>query len=203
MDINSVATPLAAFAAGAVTSVHCVAMCGPLACAVRARPVEYHLGRMGSYALAGLLCGAFGQGIAALLKGSIAHFAPWALAAVLLLVGLGLEKKLPQPRWFSALLFRLRLRRSLGWLTPLLPCGPLWLMFAVAVVAGSWWRGALLLAAFSAGTIPLYALAQLQFIRLQGSLSPNALRWTQQSLALCSALLLVWRATIPIHGSCH
>jgi len=203
MDINAVATPLAAVVAGAVTSVHCVAMCGPLACAVRAKPFEYHAGRFISYSLAGALCGALGQSVALLLKGSVAHFAPWALAAVLLLVGLGLEKKLPQPRWFAALLFRLRLRRSLGLLTPLLPCGPLWLMFGVAVVAGSWWRGAVLLAAFSIGTIPLYLLAQLQFVRLQGALSPNALRWTQQSLALCSAALLIWRATIPIHGSCH
>jgi hypothetical protein len=59
------------------------------------------------------------------------------------------------------------------------------------------------MAAFAAGTIPLYLLAQLQVVRLQGSLSPNALRWTQQSLALLSAALLVWRATIPLHGFCH
>lgn len=203
MDISAVATPLAAMVAGLVTSVHCVAMCGPLACAVRARPLEYHASRFLSYTLAGALCGALGQSAATLLKGSIAHFAPWTLAVVLLVIGLGLEKRLPQPRWLAPILLRARLHRSLGWLTPLLPCGPLWLMFGVAVVAGSWWRGAVLMAAFSAGTIPLYLLAQMQAVRLQGALSPNALRWTQQSLALTSAALLVWRATIPIHGSCH
>ncbi len=203
MDINTVATPLAAAVAGLVTSVHCVAMCGPLACAVRTKPVEYHASRFIAYSVAGALCGAVGQSVALLLKGSIAHFAPWSLAAVLLLVGLGLEKKIPQPRWFAKTLLRVRLDRSLGWLTPLLPCGPLWLMFGVAVLAGSWWRGAGLMAAFSAGTIPLYLLAQMQVVRLQGALSPNALRWTQQSLALVSAALLVWRAMIPVAGSCH
>lgn len=203
MDINAVATPLAALVAGLVTSVHCVAMCGPLACAVRAKPLEYHASRFVAYSLAGAMCGAVGQSVALLLKGSVAHIAPWALAAVLLLVGLGLEKRLPQPQWIARLMLRVRLNRSLGWLTPLLPCGPLWLMFGVAVVAGSWWRGAGLMAAFAAGTIPLYLLAQMQAVRLQGSLSPNALRWTQQSLALISAALLVWRAMIPVNGSCH
>lgn len=203
MDINAVATPLAALVAGLVTSVHCVAMCGPLACAVRAQPLEYHASRFIAYSIAGALCGAIGQSVAILLKGSVAHIAPWALAVVLLLVGLGLEKRLPQPRWIARVMLRVRLNRSLGWLTPLLPCGPLWLMFGVAVVAGSWWRGAGLMAAFAAGTIPLYLLAQMQAVRLQGSLSPNALRWTQQSLALVSAALLVWRAMIPVSGSCH
>ena len=203
MDINAVTTPLAALVAGLVTSVHCVAMCGPLACAVRARPLEYHASRFIAYSLAGALCGAIGQSVALLLKGSVAHFAPWTLAVVLLLIGLGLEKRLPQPAWLSRLMLRARLDRSLGWLTPLLPCGPLWLMFGVAVVAGSWWRGAGLMAAFAAGTIPLYLLAQMQAVRLQGSLSPNALRWTQQTLALISAALLVWRAMIPVNGSCH
>jgi sulfite exporter TauE/SafE len=203
MDISAVATPLAAAVAGLVTSIHCTAMCGPLACAVRAKPLEYHASRFIAYSLAGALCGAIGQSVALLLKGSVAHFAPWSLAVVLLVVGLGLEKRLPQPQWVARLMLRIRLDRSLGWLTPLLPCGPLWLMFGVAVVAGSWWRGAGLMAAFAVGTIPLYLLAQMQAVRLQGSLSPNALRWTQQSLALISATMLIWRATIPLHGSCH
>ncbi len=98
MDINAVATPLAAAVAGLVTSVHCVAMCGPLACAVRTKPAEYHASRFIAYTIAGAFCGAVGQSVALLLQGSIAHFAPWSLAAVLLLVGLGLEKRIPQPR---------------------------------------------------------------------------------------------------------
>jgi sulfite exporter TauE/SafE len=203
MTIDGIATPVAAFAAGAVTSVHCAVMCGPLACAVRVSPAQYHLSRLASYTVAGALCGAVGQSAALFLKGSVAHLAPWVLAAVLVFMGLGLERRMPQPRWVSRLMLRVRLQNSLGWLTPLIPCGPLWLMFGVAVVAGSWWRGAGLLAAYGAGTIPLYLLVQTQVVRLQGSLSPNALRWTQQSLALASAAILVWRSSLPLHGSCH
>lgn len=203
MDASQLTTPLAALVAGLVTSVHCVGMCGPLVCSVRANPAHYHASRFAAYALAGAFCGALGQSAALVFRGTPARLAPWGMAIVLLLLAFGLEKRLPQPRFVARWFVRVRLTKSLGWLTPLLPCGPLWLMFGVAVVAGSWWRGAGLLAAFAAGTIPLAWLAQAQVLRLQGALSPNALRWTQQSLAFISAALLIWRATFPDHGSCH
>src|SRR5262249_34864082 len=98
---------------------------------------------------------------------------------------------------------RIRLNRSLGWLTPLLPCGPLWLMLGAAAVTGSWWSGALHMAAFVAGTIPLPLVLQSQASRLQQRFSPVAVRWTQQSLALVSAGLLIWRASLPLHACCH
>ncbi len=202
MDVN-VATPLAALIAGLATSVHCTVMCGPLMCALRVRPAEYHLGRLGSYTIAGGIAGAFGGIVVGFFQGNASHFLPWILAAVLLLLGLGLEKRLPQPRAFSALLLRVRLNRSLGWLTPLLPCGPLWLMLAAAAVAGSWHGGALLMTAFVLGTIPLPWLLQAQAVNLQRRFSPLVLRCTQQSIALVSAALLVWRATLPVHANCH
>lgn len=199
----SIATPLAALVAGLATSVHCTAMCGPLACAMRVRPLEYHASRFVSYATAGALCGAAGQSVAALLQGSTARLVPWAFAIVLIVLGLGLEKRLPQPRFVASLLLRTRLNRSLGWLTPLIPCGPLWLMLGAAAITGSWWSGALHMASFAAGTIPLPLLLQTQALRLQNRFSPSAARWTQQALAFISAGLLVWRATLPLHASCH
>jgi sulfite exporter TauE/SafE len=202
MDI-SIATPLAALVAGLATSVHCTVMCGPLACALRVRPAEYHLGRFGSYTIAGGIAGALGSVVVRFFQGNASHFFPWILAAVLLLLGLGLEKRLPQPRALSGLLLRVRLNRSLGWLTPLLPCGPLWLMLATSAVAGSWHHGALLMAAFVLSTIPMPWLLQLQAANLQRRFSPFVLRWTQQSVALVSAALLVWRAMLPATASCH
>jgi sulfite exporter TauE/SafE len=199
----SLATPLAALAAGLVTSIHCTVMCGPLACALRVRPFEYHASRFVSYAFAGALCGAAGQTVAAFLQGSTARLVPWAFAAVLIVLGLGLEKKIPRPRFLASLLLRARLNRSLGWLTPLLPCGPLWLMLAAAAVTGSWWSGALHLASFAAGTIPLPLLLQTQALRLQNRFPPSTARWTQQALAFISAGLLVWRAALPLHANCH
>lgn len=199
----SVATPIAALVAGLATSIHCSVMCGPLACALRVRPIQYHVARFFSYSFAGMLCGAVGQTIAAFLQSSTARIVPWAFAAILLALGAGLEKRLPQPRFAAALLLHARLNRSLGWLTPLLPCGPLWLMLGAAAITGSWWSGALHMASFSIGTIPLPLLLQLQALRLQGHISPQRARWMQQGLAFASAGLLLWRAALPLHANCH
>ncbi len=202
MDIEA-ATPFAALIAGLATSIHCTAMCGPLACAMRVRPAEYHATRLVSYMLAGALCGAIGQTIASFLQGSSARIVPWVFAAVLIMLGFGLEKKIPQPRFVANLLLRARLNRSLGWLTPLLPCGPLWLMLGAAALTGVWWSGALHMAAFALGTVPLPLLLQSQALNAQHRLSPRAARWMQQALALGSAGVLVWRATLPLHACCH
>lgn len=199
----STATPLAALVAGLATSLHCTAMCGPLACALRVRPLEYHASRFAAYLTAGALCGAAGGTIAALFQGSTARLVPWTFAAVLLVLGLGLEKRLPQPRFLAGLLLRARLNRSLGWLTPLLPCGPLWLMLGAAALTGSWWSGALHMASFALGTIPLPLLVQMQASRFARVIPPLAARRAQQALALLSAALLAWRAALPLHASCH
>ena len=199
----SIATPIAALVAGLATSVHCTAMCGPLACAMRVRPAEYHASRLASYAIAGALCGAAGQAVAAFLQGSTARIVPWAFVVVLIVLGLGLEKRIPQPRFMARLLLRARLNRSLGWLTPLLPCGPLWLMLGAAALTGSWQNGGLHMASFALGTIPLPLLLQTQALRVQRRISPQAARWMQQGLAFISAGILVWRAVLPLHASCH
>ena len=203
MTTFSLATPIAALVAGLATSVHCTAMCGPLACAMKVRPIEYHASRFLSYSIAGALCGAVGQSVAAFLQGSTARIVPWAFAVVLLMLAFGLEKNIPQPRFVAAFLFRARLNRSLGWLTPLLPCGPLWLMLGAASITGSWWSGALHMASFAAGTIPLPLILQAQALRAQRRISPRAARWTQQTLAFVSAGVLIWRAALPLHASCH
>jgi len=198
-----IATPIAALVAGLATSLHCSAMCGPLVCALKVRPLEYHLSRLVSYTAAGALCGAIGQSVAGALQGETARLVPWTFAVVFIVLGLGLEKRLPQPRFVAALLFRARLNRTLGWLTPLLPCGPLWLMLGVAAMTSSWWSGALHMTCFSLGTIPLPFLLQAQARRIQGAISPRAASWAQRTLAFVSAGLLVWRAALPLHASCH
>jgi uncharacterized protein len=202
MDAN-VLTPVAALAAGLATSVHCTAMCGPLACALRVHPVEYHVSRLVSYSIAGVLAGAVGGTVAGMLQGNTARIVPWVFAAVLLIMGLGLEKRLPQPRFMAGLLLRARLHRSLGWLTPLLPCGPLWLMLGAAAMTGSSWSGGLHMASFALGTVPLPLVLQWQAARLARTFSPTAALLAQRAIALVSAGLLAWRASLPLHASCH
>lgn len=200
---TSLLTPAAAFVVGLATSLHCTAMCGPLACAMRVNPVEYHATRFASYTIAGAACGAAGAVAAGFFQGSTARVVPWVMAAVLLMLAFGLEKRIPQSRFMAGLLFKIRINRSLGWLTPLLPCGPLWLMLGAAAVTGSWWNGGLHMAAFVAGTIPLPLLLQSGVTKIQERFSPAVIRWSQQSIALLSAGLLIWRASLPLHACCH
>lgn len=213
MDIGTVSTPLAALAAGLVTGMHCCGMCGPLTCAVLRRddgsgywvPLGvYHGARLAAYALIGGLLGWVGQSAAGLFSNEISRAVPWAFALVFLVMGFGLERYIPQPRFFTMALARLRLGPAggarmagvLGLATPFLPCGPLYMVFGVAVFSGSFFAGAGLMAAFALGTLPIFGLAQSQVLRFQGRVSPAALRWVRQGFALLAAVLLVWRAAV-------
>jgi sulfite exporter TauE/SafE len=211
------ATPLAAFTAGLVTSLHCAAMCGPLGCALLNRqkcaPREqcyalacYHGSRMLAYAAVGGLLGWIGRSAAGLFHAPISRMLPWAFAALFLIVAFGWEQKLPRPVFVGRWLFRLNLRGPaqnmsrtatvLGLATPFLPCGPLYLAFGVALVAGSAWGGVQVMAPFALGTIPLFAVAQFSAWRWQTRLAPATWMWTRRGLALASAGLITARALL-------
>jgi sulfite exporter TauE/SafE len=177
-------------------------MCGPLACAVRCKPVNYHGTRLAAYTAAGALLGGFGWSLRSYFDNSASHWVPWLLAAVLVVIGFGLDKKMPQPRFISRILFKARLNRTLGWLTPLLPCGPLWLMYGVAILTGSAATGALLLGSFALGTIPLFLVLQAGVLKLQQSARVIWLPRIQHVFALTAAGLLVWRTMMIDQGGC-
>ena len=75
-DYHTVYNAQTALVAGLITSVHCVAMCGPLACAwgrpqQQSMPVEwlllsYHVSKLLAYCLVGAIAGTVGHGIARL-----------------------------------------------------------------------------------------------------------------------------------------
>jgi sulfite exporter TauE/SafE len=198
-----VESSVAAFLAGLGTGVHCGLMCGPLACSLKVRPLEYHAGRVVSYSLAGVLCGSVGQWVVEILKTGPLKFAPWVLLAVFVSMASGLERRLPVPRFVFRIAARIRIDRNLGWLTPLLPCGPLWLMLGAATATGSAITGGVLLLCFALGTIVLYGAIQAGLIRLQRSQSPWMARYLQAGLLWCATLLLAWRIwTGGTHGCC-
>lgn len=212
-------TTAAALVAGLATSLHCAGMCGPIACGLgtlakteRERLTAatlYHGTRLLSYGLIGAACGALGRQPLKWFFDSPAVLLPWVMVVVLLVMAFGLDKKVPRPAIFKRLTARARFKAgklsaygsaaAMGFLTPLLPCGPLYLVFGAALLAGSAAKGAEFTLAFGLGTVPLLWLAQHQFHRIRSMLTPLAMARLRRGLALVTALMLAWRlhGTIP------
>jgi sulfite exporter TauE/SafE len=193
----------AAFLAGLGTGAHCALMCGPLACAVRVRPLEYHATRLLAYTLAGTACGALGEWLLTLLQNGPAQFAPWALLTVFVAMACGWDKRIPVPAFVSRVATQARLNRNLGWFTPLLPCGPLWLMLGAAAAAGSAIAGGSLLLCFGFGTVALYGAIQGSILRVWSGVFPKGLRYAQSCLLWSAVLVLAWRVWMGSTRCCN
>lgn len=174
-------------------SMHCVGMCGPLAIwasgagdrvsskQMAVATTLYHLGRLLTYALAGLLAGAAGQlldvggqalGVqllaARIVGGLMIVFGVLRLSQLVIARRKShknlLPNEAPRPSFITGLLLKLRpyvfrlpvAARGLatGLLTALLPCGWLYLFALVAAGTGSFVMGPLVMTAFWVGTVP-------------------------------------------------
>jgi sulfite exporter TauE/SafE len=206
-------SPGAALIAGLVTSLHCAGMCGPIACAIlpgaaagegQAPATAYHAGRLGAYGLLGALAGGLGRLPLSTLPAGALRVVP--VLSVLFFLGLALGW---DRRWVKPIAPARWLFRAAGWLgegspmmragvmglaTPLLPCGALYFMIALALLAGSAVRGVEIMLAFGIGTVPLLWVAQAQFARLQTRLSPRWLGRVRVTLAVMAAAVAAWRA---------
>lgn len=193
-----------AFILGAVGSLHCAGMCGPLALAL---PVTgqtasayllgraaYNLGRIGTYAALGALFGGLGHTLA------LAGWQRWVSlgAGIAVLAGLFVSSRyamnLPIWQWVGWLksrLAQLLQRRSLaallllGTLNGLLPCGLVYVAGAGALAAGSVISGAASMIAFGLGTVPMMLVVSLAGKRLQ-----LALRFKWQKLIPAFAVIM-------------
>ena len=211
MDTTVVHSPVAAFVAGLVTSLHCAGMCGPLACSVlpargdvRAIATAYHGARLTDYAVLGAVAGGLGRLPLAWVSQSALRWLPWIGVAVFLALAFRWDRHVPKSAALGRLTWRLRawargrppvvVAAALGIATPLLPCGPLYLVVALALLAGSAAQGATVLLAFGLGTVPLLWLAQTQFHWLRAKLTPLWLGRLRVTLALTTALVIGWRA---------
>jgi sulfite exporter TauE/SafE len=220
MEYMSVSSPPAAFIAGLVTSVHCAGMCGPLACAVLpvrreqgdalSAATTYHLSRLLAYSALGAMAGGLGTMPLALFSTTALRWLPWL--GVLFFVGLALgwDRHWPRLPFLGRAYMRIsgRLRgyppaatsAALGLATPLLPCGPLYFLLAIALLSGSVARGAEFMLAFGLGTVPLLWVAQTQFGRLQRRLSPAWNNRIRVGLALTAAVVAAWRLRGTLGG---
>jgi sulfite exporter TauE/SafE len=191
----------------AVSSVHCVAMCGPLAAASQARggsgaSTRYLLGRAVSYSLMGSLAGGLGE---AMLTTRWARWAEaalaWALALALLHTALGFFGlwrssgliKLgrgPRRSRFAALLVHVADDPLLlGAATALLPCGALYSALLGSAALGQSGYGSLFMASFALVTTPaVLGGAQLARLAQLGERGRRALGAVLLAGALLTAL---------------
>jgi sulfite exporter TauE/SafE len=214
---------VAALLSGALGGLHCVAMCGGLATGLSAcGPVGHggrtalllNLGRIGGYTLAGAIVGGLGGGLLGVVRiDGLATGLRAAVGAVMVLVAL----RLWRPRWFATpRAAQLGAWRGLQWLRahlvpagplrPLvlgvywgwLPCGLSTLLLAAAWLQASALHGALLMAAFGLGTLPLLALLSWTGARGAGWLARPALR-SSAALVVAALGLLTLAAPALAH----
>ena len=160
-DYQTVYNAYTAMIAGLITSVHCVAMCGPLSCAFTPTKANdanpqfvlscYHLAKLFSYAIVGTLAGAFGSVVIRSVSSSWLNLLPWILVVFFLVVAFRLDRFFPKPIWMGGLYKKMTARHSrlqkpvaaamIGLASPLLPCGPLYMIFGLALFSGRHLRG--------------------------------------------------------------
>jgi sulfite exporter TauE/SafE len=193
-----------AFILGLVGSLHCAGMCGPLALALPGTAtgtvrftlgrIAYNLGRILTYCVLGLLFGLFGK---TLLLAGIQRWVSISLGLALI-VGLFASRKLALWKPVTLLVNQLKSRMSallrrrslvsvglLGLLNGLLPCGLVYVAAAGATATGNVLTGALYMAAFGAGTLPMMLV-----IGLGGKLVPFSLRLKLRAAIPISVFLL-------------
>lgn len=188
--------PLLAALIGLLSTAHCWSMCGGLLAAFSAtapvtgaagvrRSLDYNLGRITSYALAGALAGGAVQLALDIGAAAWGHRAVQGMAALVLIAsGFALMDRLPGKAWLQraglALWRRLQpltrpllpardgpRRFLLGMLWGWLPCGFVYSMLAMAAAQGSAAGGAAIMAAFGLGTLPGMLFAQQGFAQLR------------------------------------
>ncbi len=172
----------AMFVAGLAAGPHCGVMCGPLQLAQLRRSGNgiaatgwLHAGRVSGYAALGAAAGLLGaQGLTLLPSTMVGSWIQ--IAAAVVLAGLGLSywrRPLPTccgPAVRSVSSGPVFLRYlACGWVWALLPCAVLYAMLLLAALSAQATQGALLMAAFGLGTVPMAAGGALVLRRHTGS----------------------------------
>lgn len=210
----------AVLAASLIGSPHCAGMCGGFVCFVSGEASgarrwlvqgAYHAGRFVSYVSLGLVAGRLGEGIErAAASVGILRAAPilagalmivWGGANLLRALGKGrASAHAPSPlsRFLAPAVRGMRdwppLARgaAIGLLTTLIPCGFLYGFVAVAGGTGSPLGGALVMAAFWAGTLPVLGVF--------GFLADRAVAALGRRLPIVTASILILLGLLTLAG---
>ncbi len=173
---------LTALLLGLMGSFHCLGMCGPIAfilpvdrnnkAKMSLQTLLYHLGRMTSYALIGLVFGYLGKGISLV---GFQQKVSLILGIVMVILAFVPASKVlnlkPLVGWNKFVYFvknslsnYLQKRSTLGFyvigfFNGLLPCGLVYIALVGAMATGAPLMGALYMAIFGLGTAPMMTLA--------------------------------------------
>ena len=190
---------LTALVLGLMGSLHCIGMCGPIAFMLpvdHKQPVKkgvqvltYHVGRLLAYGVIGLLFGFIGKGLYLF---GIQQKLSIVIGTVMILLVLLPYKylgRLSLARPVCTLVGRIKgwlgdsLKRkspdtflTIGFLNGFLPCGLVYMALLGAIASGDPMSGALYMAVFGAGTIPLMSVAVYFGSLLKGSLRSRVRR---------------------------
>ncbi len=198
------------FVAGLATTLHCAGMCGLLTCGLgiagrgpaAASVGVYHFSRLVGYALAGAIAGGIGGLIG--IQPNFAGIAWLPLFLIIFLVAIcfGLDKKLATIPGLGRAATALKVKALkfpplvragvIGVATPLLPCGPLYAILAVAIASGSAIRGMECLLAFGLGAIPGIWAVQIGSVWVNQRLGAKGFLIAKRSLAAVAAISLAW-----------
>lgn len=225
MTLDSL-TLTAALLSGLLGGAHCAAMCGGIATGFSARApqagwvgaAQLNLGRVGGYVLAGALVGGLGDGLLRVFEvPGLAVAMRVAVGLVLLVAGLRLLDRsgrfnaLSRPgarvwRWLQPLLRPLLpantmpRRLAAGMLWGWLPCGLSTTLLVAAWMQASAVHGALTMAAFGLGTLPVMLPLTWSGARMGRWLQRPGIRHGAGALVIVAGLLTMaapWLMQIP------
>jgi sulfite exporter TauE/SafE len=219
----------AALLSGLLGGAHCIAMCGGIATGLSVgsrggwAALQPNLGRVAGYALAGAIVGAFGHGLLGIARMPALGIAMRALVGLVLIVaGLRLlDRKGRLSRFFGGPGNRLwqwlrplqrRLlpadnagkRIALGVLWGWMPCGLSTTLLAAAWLQASALHGAMTMAAFGLGTLPVMVALTWSGARFGQRLQRGTLRIGAGLLVAAAGVLTLaapWLVHAPLlHG---
>lgn len=218
-----------AFGMGFFGSPHCLGMCGGIVTAFGLSMQEmsegkknvlmltYHLGRLISYSLLGVIAGSLGMAVFAPLMGnSVPRI---ALGAVLMLIGLSMLglpflnalEKLGMKLWQSMSPIRKKVfpintfgkALMAGLLWGFLPCGLVYGALMMAVAGHDVATGALMMFVFGLGTMPMLIATQKTVGILRQNIKKFKLRQVNGAILILSGLAVIFIPTMmhKMHGS--
>jgi len=197
---------------GLFGSLHCLGMCGPIAMIL---PVDrsnskkqafqtllYHLGRIISYSLMGLIFGFLGKTLNLFTSQQYLSLIIGALMMISVFIPLNWTKRLQKKgpiskaiRWVSQKLGQLLKEKrddqilTLGVLNGLLPCGLVYVAIASATALSDPIKSTLYMAMFGVGTIPMMTTAVYLSQWISQRLRTRLLKWIPVLVFLMGALL--------------